>query len=287
MIADVAAPAKVNLSLRLTGRRADGFHELVSVVAPLALADALGFEPGGDADRLVCDDPSLPVDASNLVLRAAAAFRAAVPAAPHGRFRLRKRVPHGAGLGGGSSDAAAALRLLNAAAGSPLAAEALRSLAAQVGSDCPLFVDPRAAVIRGRGERLAPLAMPAWRGRRILLAKPSFGVATADAYRWFAAEGRLTDPAAAEAELAAALATGDPAAVVALGNDLEAPVFARLPALAAGVAAARAMGAALRLTGSGSACFALVGNEPDLGALRAALRPAWGDDVFLIVTDLA
>ena len=107
-----AAQAKLNLSLAITGRRADGFHELVSLVAPIALADTLTLDVGRPLG-LTCDDAALPVDGTNLVLKAAAAYARRRPAAPTGHFHLTKRLPHGAGLGGGSADAAAALRLLD------------------------------------------------------------------------------------------------------------------------------------------------------------------------------
>ena len=283
------APAKLNLSLAVVGRGADGFHRLVSCVAPLALSDTLEFTSGGFADRLSCDDPVLPTDATNLVLRAAAVFRAAHPSAPHGHFRLGKAVPHGAGLGGGSSDAAAALRLLNQASGGPFDGDQLRQLAARVGSDCALFVEPTLAVMRGRGEileRLPAETAAAYRGRRVLLLRPAFGIATADAYGWLAADGRYATEPAAEAALAAAL--GSPERIVALGNDLQAPVFARRPELPAGLAALRVtLGITAVMTGSGSACFALLDRPVDLAAVRAVLTPAWGEGVWAQLTELA
>lgn len=282
------APAKVNLSLRLVARRADGFHDLVSVVAPLTLADTLEFSPGGLADQLICNDASLPTDRTNLVLRAAEVFRRVVPGTPYGRFCLTKRVPHGAGLGGGSSDAAAALRLLNQAVGHSLSPEQLRLIAAEIGSDTPLFIEPQVAIIRGRGDEVSPLLVPNWKGQKLLIAKPSFSVATPQAYAWFAAQGRLTPVALAESELSQALATGQLGSVLALGNDLQAPVFAQLPQLAAGVKAVEnRLGLRLQLTGSGSACIAAAPSQLDLGALREVLTPHWGGNLFLSLTDLA
>lgn len=285
----IQAPAKLNLSLAVVGRGADGFHRLVSCVAPITLADELAFAPGGSVDQLSCDDASVPADASNLVLRAADAFRAAHPAAPRGHFRLRKSVPHGAGLGGGSSDAAAALRLLNQASGNPLDADALRRIAAQVGSDCAFFIDPAPCVMRGRGERLERLpaaTAAAFRDRRVLLLKPAFGVATADAYGWLAARGQYAEEAACEAALASALP--DPARVVALGNALQAPVFAHQPRLAEGLAALRArLGIRAVMTGSGSACFAWEETPVDLDAVRRTLEPAWGAGIWIARAALA
>lgn len=280
-----AAHAKLNLSLAITGRRPDGFHELVSLVAPLDLADTLSFEPGRP-DGLTCDDPSVPADATNLVLRAAQAYRRRRPSAPTGRFHLAKRIPHGAGLGGGSADAAAALRLLDRACADPLGPDVLAEIAAEVGSDCPFFVRPQAAVMRGRGERLELLpasVRAALSGRRVALAKPPFGVATPEAYGLLARRGAYRPAARAEAEVAAWLAdpSADPSA---LGNDLAAPVFAKYPALPAGLASFRlAVGGEWRMTGSGSACFAFVTAGFDQAALQAQARLAWGPTAWTFV----
>lgn len=283
------APAKLNLSLAVVGRATDGFHRLVSCAVPLALADTLELVTGGVMDVLDCDDGSIPSDGTNLVLRAAAAFRAAHPGAPHGRFRLTKLIPHGAGLGGGSSDAAAALRLLNQASGSPFTPDQLRGLAAKVGSDCAFFIEPAPAVMRHRGDQLSPLPVAtasAYRGRRVLLIKPPFGVSTADAYGWLAASATYADERQAEQSLSGALA--NPEAVVALGNSLQAPVFAHHPELPRGLEALRIrLGVNACMTGSGSACFALVDAPIDLAEVRAALTPAWGSGVWVGMTALA
>lgn len=278
-----AAHAKLNLSLAVTGRRADGFHELVSLVAPLGLADALSLEPGRPLG-LTCDDASLPVDGTNLVLKAAAAYARRRPSAPTGHFHLIKKVPHGAGLGGGSADAAAALRLLDQASGEPLGAEALEALAAEVGSDCPFFVRGRAAVMRGRGERLEllpPAACAALAGRKVVLVKPPFGIPTPEAYGLLAKAGRYRPAAQAEAELAAWVAdpSADPSA---LGNDLVAPVFAKYLALPVGLESLRhATGYAGRMTGSGSACFGFVSDGFDHARLREEAHRVWGPGAWV------
>jgi 4-diphosphocytidyl-2-C-methyl-D-erythritol kinase len=185
------APAKLNLFLAVTGRRADGFHDLVSVAAPVEFGDTLTVEATGGGRgtgggfELACDDATVPVDETNLVLKAAHAFRAATGWRGGAKFFLQKRIPLGAGLGGGSSDAVAALRALNALAGAPLAPVALAEVAARLGSDCALFLHDRPVVMRGRGERIEPLPAAAaarLRGRRVLIFKPGFGVATAWAY---------------------------------------------------------------------------------------------------------
>ena len=278
-----AAHAKLNLSLAITGRRADGFHELISLVAPIALADTLTLDVGRPLG-LTCDDASLPVDGSNLVLKAAAAYVKRRPSAPTGHFHLTKKVPHGAGLGGGSSDAAAALRLLDQASGDPLGLEVLETLAAEVGSDCPFFVRGQAAVMRGRGERLEILplaARAALAGRKVVLVKPPFGVPTPEAYALLAKAGKYRPAAQAEAKLAAWIAqpAADPSV---LGNDLAAPVFAKYLALPVGLESfRRATGVNWQMTGSGSACFAFVSDGFDHARLRADVRRAWGPGAWV------
>jgi 4-diphosphocytidyl-2-C-methyl-D-erythritol kinase len=281
-----AAQAKLNLSLAITGRRADGFHELVSLVAPVALADTLTLEVGRPL-ALTCDDPALPADGTNLVLKAAAAYARRRPSAPTGHFHLSKKVPHGAGLGGGSADAAAALRLLDRASGDPLGSAALEALAAEVGSDCPFFVRGQAAVMRGRGERLTVLpdaARAALAGRKVVLAKPPFGVPTPEAYGLLAKAGKYRPATQAEAELAAWI--GSPSADPAgLGNDLAAPVFAKYVALPAGLASLhRVTGAEWHMTGSGSACFAWVKDGFDQAGLRADVHRVWGAGAWVAET---
>jgi 4-diphosphocytidyl-2-C-methyl-D-erythritol kinase len=274
------------LSLAITGRRADGFHELVSLVTPVALADTLTLDVGRPLG-LTCDDPALPVDGTNLVLKAAVAYARRRPAAPIGHFHLTKRVPHGAGLGGGSADAAAALRLLDRATGNPLGPEVLESLAAEVGSDCPFFVRGQAAVMRGRGERLELLpaaARAALAGRKVVLAKPPFGIPTPEAYGLLVKAGQYRPAAQAEAELAAWFArpVADPAL---LGNDLAEPVFGKYVALPAGLASFRRVtGVDWHMTGSGSACFAWVKDGFDQAGLRADAVRVWGPGAWVAET---
>ena len=278
-----AAHAKLNLSLAITGRRSDGFHELISLVAPLDLADTLTLDVSRPLG-LTCDDASLPVDGTNLVLKAAAAYVKRRPSAPTGHFHLTKKVPHGAGLGGGSSDAAAALRLLDQASGDPLGLEVLESLAAEVGSDCPFFIRGQAAIMRGRGERLEILpiaARAALAGRKVVLVKPPFGIPTPEAYGLLAKAGKYRPSAQAEAELAAWIAqpAADPSV---MGNDLAAPVFAKYLALPVGLASFRLFsGLNWQMTGSGSACFGFVSDGFDHARLRADVQRAWGPGAWV------
>jgi 4-diphosphocytidyl-2-C-methyl-D-erythritol kinase len=288
------APAKLNLFLAITGRRADGYHELVSVVTPLAMGDSLTLEAKVEGvDTLACAMPEVPTDASNLVLKAAAAYRKRAGAEAPGpvHFILEKETPAGAGLGGGSSDAAAALRGMNQLAKRPLAAESLHDCAAEVGSDVPLFLAGVPVVMRGRGELVEPLGekvAAALRGRDVLVFKPTFGVSTAWAY------GRLKERGAewyvpaekAEGQLAkwAAAPTWE---TLPLENNLELPVFEKYLALPVLLEELRTkFGVRCRMSGSGSACFALLEPGGPRGEIEAVIRAAWGAECFVKFTKL-
>jgi 4-diphosphocytidyl-2-C-methyl-D-erythritol kinase len=178
----VLAPAKVNLSLRVQCRRSDGFHELETFITPIALFDELQIERIKAGVELSCDDPSVPGDNDNLVVRAANAFFAATGHSGVS-IRLRKKVPHGAGLGGGSSDAASTLIALDRLFETNMPREALAKMAESLGSDVPFFIFESAALCHGRGELITPQRLP--EKFSLLLLKPQFSVATPFAYsRW-------------------------------------------------------------------------------------------------------
>lgn len=287
----VFSPAKINLFLAVTGRRRDGYHDLLSVAAPLDFGDELAAEVHGPRSQvegqftLECDDPAVPAGGDNLVLRAAAAFAGETGWQGAVTFRLSKRIPMGAGLGGGSSNAVAALRALNTLSGAGLVPEALAALAARVGSDGPLFVPGGPVVMRGRGERVEPVpdaAARRLRGRRVLVFKPAaFGVATAWAYAKLAAAGNYLPAAEAEHRLAAWL-DGTEDAVALLFNSFESVVFRKFVALPALQERLRnRFGLAPHLSGSGSACFALLPDDAPVAAITAAIREAWGDVAFV------
>jgi 4-diphosphocytidyl-2-C-methyl-D-erythritol kinase len=291
----VFSPAKINLFLAVTGRRADGFHDLVSVVAPLDYGDELSVirAAPGDGRRftLACDRPEVPVDGANLILRAAEAFAVAADWKGGAHFRLTKRIPLGAGLGGGSSNAVAALRALNELAGGPLDRAALAAVAATLGSDCALFLAGVPAVMRGRGERVEALAVEAaarLHGRRLLVFKPSFGIGTPWAYQRMIARGTDYLPAAAaEARLAAWLAGTAPAEEL-LFNNMEPAAFDKYEALPLLLAhLRREFGVAAAMSGSGSACFALLRDDQASAPLVAAIRAGWGDVAFVTETRLS
>ncbi|HTQ30532.1 MAG TPA: 4-(cytidine 5'-diphospho)-2-C-methyl-D-erythritol kinase [Opitutaceae bacterium] len=284
----VFSHAKINLFLAVTGRRPDGYHELVSVAAPVDFGDTLKIETrlGGEF-TLECDDPAVPRDESNLVLKAARLFADATGWSGGAAFFLAKRIPLGAGLGGGSSNAAAALRGLNFLAGEPLDRAALTALAARAGSDCALFLPGGPVVMRGRGERVEPLAAEAagrLRGRRALIFKPGFGIGTPWAYAQLAAGGEKSylPAAAAEARLTAWLGDASAPAEALLFNSFEAPVFRKFPALPVLLEAlAVEFGLVAHLSGSGSAGFALLPDGMAAETPAARIRGAWGPPVLV------
>lgn len=150
------SPCKVNLLLNILGRRPDGFHELETVFHPVRLCDRLSFARAGTGVQLTGSDPTLAMDATNLVHRAATAFLAAAQIREGVRLHLTKRIPLAAGLGGGSGNAATTLLGLNELFGSPLASAQLHSIAATLGSDVNFFLQSKPALAIGRGERIEP-----------------------------------------------------------------------------------------------------------------------------------
>ena len=175
----LSCPAKVNLYLKVVGRRPDGYHDLVTVMQPLTLADELVLTPRAADIILDCNRPDLPVDKNNLAIRAALAFQEATSESFGVHLRLTKNIPVAAGLGGGSSDAAGVLRGLNRLRGQPLDDNRLGRLARRLGADVPFFLLKGPALGEGIGDRLSPLKLPAdW----FVLVNPGFEVSTAWVY---------------------------------------------------------------------------------------------------------
>jgi 4-diphosphocytidyl-2-C-methyl-D-erythritol kinase len=260
----IDAPAKVNLTLRVLGKRPDGFHDIETHMAPVSLCDRLQLEiQKGEGVSLTCSDPSLPLDESNLVCRAVRAFARHTQARFLARMHLQKRIPHGAGLGGGSSDAAAVLVGLDRLLGTSLPLHELESLAGTIGSDVPFFIRCQPAICRGRGEIIEPVAtMP---GAEILLIKPPFAVSTPWAYRRWA-EAKKNEATFAQSH-----------GSIQLMNDLEAPVFSKhlvLPVLKNRLQAEPGVSAAL-MSGSGSTIFAILENGSE--GLEQRIHEAFGE----------
>jgi 4-diphosphocytidyl-2-C-methyl-D-erythritol kinase len=289
----INAPAKLNLSLAVLERRSDGFHEIESLMVPVELADTLSVMaagPPGIRLRVRFAGPlatprgsvlarDVPADATNLVVRAATALAAAAGIDPALDIDLVKRIPSGAGLGGGSSDAAAVLAAAAEAWALDWPRERLAAIGAEIGSDVPWFFAAAAAVTAGRGERVLPVAPLS--SLFAVIACPPVGLSTAAVYR-------ACVPAPVRAgealRLAAALAAGDlRAALPLLHNDLEPPartLAAEVDRLLADIAWAG--GFCPRLTGSGSACFTLCRTSDEARGIAARLealeddgRPRW------------
>jgi 4-diphosphocytidyl-2-C-methyl-D-erythritol kinase len=250
--------AKLNLGLRVGHPRADGLHPLCSIFASIELADEVYVE-AADADRVECPG----VDGPNLAEAALSAYRARVPSLPPLSVRIEKRIPVAAGLGGGSADAAAALRAANRIAGEPLDAPALRELGASLGSDVPSQIEPRHALVSGVGELVEPIQLPV---RSAVLVPQAEGLSTAAVYAEFDRLGLGRAALDSEGLLAA------------LENDLQPAALSLRPELADVLARLEAAGAPALVSGSGPTCFALF-DEP-----AAAVAAATGIEGALVTS---
>lgn len=272
---------KINLLLNILRKRDDGFHELETVMQPVAFHDEIEFETGGDGVRLSSDNPALPCDDSNLIVRAANRFFAATGIPPRATIRLRKRVPMEAGLGGGSANAATTLAALNELHGRPLAVGQLLELASALGSDVPFFLGSGPALATGRGERIESLPpFAALHGLTLLLLHPGFGISTAWAYQSLAKFPEALHGRAGRArELVQALSSdGSRGWTGLLCNSLEAPAFHKYPILDMYREFFLEQGAlAARMSGSGSTLFAFFTDEAAAGECVARFRPLYGN----------
>ncbi|ODS56366.1 MAG: 4-(cytidine 5'-diphospho)-2-C-methyl-D-erythritol kinase [Acidobacteria bacterium SCN 69-37] len=267
--------AKVNLTLRVGPRREDGYHDVHTLMQSIGLSDVVTLTPRSGPFGLMSRSPGVPADRTNLIWRAAellwrAMGRAGEPRDVH--VKLEKQIPAAAGLGGGSADAAAALVGLNQVWGGRQSRRHLIDLAAQLGSDVPFFLHGGTALGLGRGEELYPVDDVARLG--VVVIKPSFGVGTAEAYGWLdgdRAEGLAVTPARRQ-ELEVGWAGGP----IVLGNDLQAPVARRHPAIDEMVAACVSQGAmAAAMSGSGSAVYGVFAETTARRAAARLQRPDW------------
>jgi 4-diphosphocytidyl-2-C-methyl-D-erythritol kinase len=263
------APAKINLTLEVLARRSDGYHGVRSVMVPLDLADELAFEPAS-AFSFDCDRREL-ADERNLAVKA---LESACGSLPPVRMLLSKRIPVQAGLGGGSSDAAAVLRAAMSGAFGPPPPKDWLWLARDLGSDVPFFLAGTAALVEGTGERVTPAgAIAQW---HVLIVRPPVALSTADAYRELDEHERPQRPRNGSASIAMleALQRGDFAAVEAtLQNDFHEITAARAPEIATAIEALRAAGASnALLAGSGSCVFTLAERGDTLEAIAQRVR---------------
>jgi 4-diphosphocytidyl-2-C-methyl-D-erythritol kinase len=280
----VRPSAKINLTLRVGPRRDDGYHDVRTLIQSIALFDTLTITPRRGPFAVACRAPGVPADRTNLVWQAASRLwqalgRAGDPRDAH--VKIEKGIPPAAGLGGGSADAAATLTALHTLWEGSLRRRDLLQIAASIGADVPFFLHGGTALGLGRGDELYPVDDVARLG--VVIIKPSFGVPTAEAYRWLdedraqgAPAGLLDRPRDVD------LGWAD---TVTLTNDLEAPVARRHPEIAEIVEACYregAMGAAM--TGSGSAVFGLFAESRGRQAARRLHRP---DRLVLVTRMLA
>jgi 4-diphosphocytidyl-2-C-methyl-D-erythritol kinase len=278
----VNAHAKINLSLRIGAKQADGFHSVQTILQAVGMFDRLTFEARRGPFQIICTTPGVPVDRANLVWRAAQQLWSAAGRAGEPRdaiVRIEKRIPMKAGLGGGSSDAAAALLALRRIWTLRVADEQVGAVAANLGSDVPFFLVGGTAIGLGRGDEVYPLAdLPRW---WVVLAFPPFGIATAAAYEWLDRRRERQDDVAAPRHLAGTW-LGKITPLAPLVNDLERPVTERHPMIGALTERLTGLGAAMAaMSGSGSTVFGIFRTASAARRAQRALRTA-GTDAVLV-----
>jgi 4-diphosphocytidyl-2-C-methyl-D-erythritol kinase len=272
----VLAPAKINLSLKVCGRRDDGFHEIETLIAPIRLCDQIEIVERSSTCEIEfhCDDPSVPAGDDNLILRAVKSFFAATKVTRAVSIDLKKRIPHGAGLGGGSSDAASTLLALDKLFETNLPREALAKIAETIGSDVPFFIFESAAMCRGRGELVTPLKLKD--KLALLLLKPQFGVSTAWAYTHWQDSLEIPGVSYAAQEFAGQT----------LLNDLERPVFEKfifVAQLKMWLLEQPEVGAAL-MSGSGSTIFATLRENAEANVIAKRAKAELDPELWTAAT---
>jgi 4-diphosphocytidyl-2-C-methyl-D-erythritol kinase len=276
--------AKVNLSLRVLGRRADGYHELRTVFQSISLSDTLTFSPlDGDQCELACDAPGVPTDDTNLVARAARLLRERFGVRRGARVELTKCIPAGGGLGGGSSNAAVTLLALARLWEIKATPGELAELGARLGADVPFFLAGGTALGEGRGDRITPLDDAP--ERHLVVVSPGVRISTAEAYK------SLNSPALTSAEAPANLLVSRAAADFArphcegLTNDFEPSIYAGHPEIGRARDALLAAGASCALlSGSGSSVFGVFESAEDAALARSAIRAEPGWQLFVCKT---
>ncbi|WP_240772833.1 4-(cytidine 5'-diphospho)-2-C-methyl-D-erythritol kinase [Phragmitibacter flavus] len=276
MTLTLRSPAKINLWLRVLRRRDDGFHDVDTRMCPLDLADEVTLEPSVDGlAKLTCSNPELPVDESNLAMKALRGYEKRSGTTQAWQIHLEKHVPHGAGLGGGSSNAATVLLGLNRLNGGVLSDEDLHEIAAELGSDVPFFLYGRTCDATGRGEVIEPVETFDWE-LPVVLIKPGFGISTPWAYKnWRDSK-----------ELAGVFYGVQTQPWGEMINDLERPVFEKwiwLPTMKNWLLEQEETVAAL-MSGSGSTMFAVARSEADAAVLAESTRKFCGESTWVQVT---
>jgi len=282
------SPAKINLYLKILGKRPDGYHDLETVMLPLDFGDRITLETQETGITLACDHPGLPTDDSNLAVRAAKLLASQCGVTRGVKITLQKRTPLAAGLGGGSSNAATVLLGLDKLWGLKADPRILHELAASMGSDINFFLAGGAALCHGRGERVTPV--PCTLTAAVLLINPGFGISTKWAYEhWARAAAGLTAPLPEVSLLLRALEADDVAAAGrCLFNSLEAPSLRKFPVLKLLTGAMAARGAAgAMMSGSGATVFGLFKEAPAAEACAAQIRADFGPSMWTKVARFA
>lgn len=277
----IDAPAKLNLGLEIVGRRADGYHDLVTIFQAISIQDRLRLSPDPEPGlRLTCDDPSLADD--NLARAALVALRRRTGTTAGATLRIEKGIPVAAGLGGASSDAAAALLAGRRLWGSPLPDDALADLAAEIGSDAPFFLRGGTALASGRGERLTPL--PPLGGTWFVVVSPRIVLPRKTAALYAALRSDDFSNGDAVRRQAARLRAGSGLDPDLLGNAFRRPLAGLRPDLASLPETMRAAGAgAIGLSGAGPSHYAVVGDPEEADRLATRLAARLGAAVAVAV----
>jgi len=279
----LSAPAKVNLFLAITGKRSDGFHELVSLMAKVDLCDLITLEKTDRVGEISCDcrgNEQLSGE-GNLAWKAVDLWREVTGEQYGVRVTIQKNIPLMAGLGGGSSDAVATLKALNSFRESPLGQEELIGIAARLGSDCPSFLIEGACVATGRGEVVRPVSQEAnsrLNGKKVFLFKPPLGFSTAEIYK-------SVKGFSSKEEAAGRIHSWEKEGMNledCIENDLENPVFEKylfMNPLFEGLKAE--FGLSPVLSGSGSCCFAILPDDCAVEPLTRCIKESWGEETFV------
>lgn len=266
------APAKINLSLRVQSKlREDGYHNVDILMASIDLYDQLDFH-NSRTTTLLCDTPGVPTDESNLVIKAVREFEKSYGRKAKQRITLTKNIPHGAGLGGGSADAAITLKAINEILGTNYDMDELGAMAANLGSDVNFFLNPVISRCTGRGEIVKPVPELANWSSPMVLIKPQFGVSTPSAYRALTCSKRFKS-----VNYGAQKADG-----ITFINELERPVFAKFPILGImkmWLLQQEGVRVAL-MSGSGSSLFALTETPEQAQAIATLARAEFGESLF-------
>lgn len=266
----LSAPAKINLTLGITGLREDGYHLLESVMQTLSLADTLSFEKIPAGILLSCNKSHIPTDEKNLCVKAAKKYFEAAGVSGGVKIDLLKCIPDGAGMGGGSSDATQVLKAMQVLY--PAKVDLLE-IAASLGADVPFFLKGGTVLCRGIGEILEPISLPRKKDLFCVVTKPEEGLSTPLVYKLYDQSGIAFSSPLSRKTLAK-LESGDLDTLFSvLYNDLELPAISQLPEIAARKETLLAMGAdAAMMTGSGSAVFGLFRDEKQARACEKHLK---------------